>query len=87
MDFWYGMDARYSRFLRECNEIVEAIWRWDSALYDVRVIFLIAMIVLYTDWRSYAIIYIVYLGQCHTGRLSKDSNSENNIYTTIFFPI
>ncbi|KAM3586387.1 Transcription factor rfx3 [Umbelopsis sp. WA50703] len=34
MDFWYGMDARYSRFLRECNEIVEAIWRWDSALYD-----------------------------------------------------
>ncbi|KAG2182579.1 hypothetical protein INT43_007510 [Umbelopsis isabellina] len=34
MDFWYGMDARYTRFLRECSEIVEAIWRWDSALYD-----------------------------------------------------
>jgi hypothetical protein len=35
MDFWYGMDSKYTRFLRECNEIVEAIWRWDSALYDV----------------------------------------------------
>lgn len=36
MDLWYGMDARYTRFLRECSEIIEAIWRWDSALYDVR---------------------------------------------------
>lgn len=36
MDLWYGLDSKFGRFLRDCNEIVEAIWRWDSALYDVR---------------------------------------------------
>ncbi|GAB5591427.1 hypothetical protein Unana1_06327 [Umbelopsis nana] len=34
MDLWYGLDSKFGRFLRDCNEIVEAIWRWDSALYD-----------------------------------------------------
>jgi hypothetical protein len=35
MDFWHGLDSKYSKLLRESNEMVEAIWRWDSALYDV----------------------------------------------------
>ncbi|KAG2188816.1 hypothetical protein INT44_003955 [Umbelopsis vinacea] len=34
MDFWHGLDAKYTKLLRESNELVEAIWRWDSALYD-----------------------------------------------------
>ncbi|KAH8556172.1 RFX DNA-binding domain-containing protein [Umbelopsis sp. PMI_123] len=34
MDFWHGLDSKYSKLLRESNEMVEAIWRWDSALYD-----------------------------------------------------
>ncbi|KAI8577741.1 hypothetical protein K450DRAFT_250604 [Umbelopsis ramanniana AG] len=34
MDFWHGLDSKYTKLLRESNELVEAIWRWDSALYD-----------------------------------------------------